>query len=61
MTLHQLTHTVSFDLDFAIGAAARRVLALVIAQPARWAEARRVNRDLALLGHRERADLASRG
>lgn len=56
MTLHQLTHTASFDLDFRPADMVRRMVAGLRA----FAAARRLERELAMLDHREIADLAHR-
>ncbi|EME68240.1 hypothetical protein H261_19419 [Paramagnetospirillum caucaseum] len=56
MTLHQLTQTATFDIDFRLAETARRVVAKVQGILA----ARRLDRELAMLDHRERADLAFR-
>lgn len=56
MTLHQLTHSASVEFDFRLGDIARRVVATLRG----FAAARRLERELAMLDHREIADLAYR-
>jgi hypothetical protein len=60
MTLHQLTHTPTFDLEFGFGGTIHRLLADLGQSVRSWAAARRLESDLAGLDHRERADLACR-
>lgn len=60
MTLHQLTHAASFDADFRAAEISRRLIARVAAAVTRWRSARRLERELASLDHRERADLTWR-
>lgn len=56
MTLHQLTHSAAIEFDFRLGDIARRVVAMLRS----IAAARRLDRELAMLDHREIADLAYR-
>jgi hypothetical protein len=56
MTLYQLTQTATMDFDIRLAETARRVVALVRDVRA----ARRLERELATLDHREIADLAWR-
>ncbi|WP_168185964.1 hypothetical protein [Magnetospirillum sp. ME-1] len=56
MTLHQLTHSATFEFDFRLGDMVRRVVARLRG----FAAARRLERELAMLDHREIADLACR-
>lgn len=56
MTLHQLTHSATVEFDFRLGDFARRVVATLRG----FAAARRLERELAMLDHREIADLAFR-
>ncbi|BAE52588.1 hypothetical protein [Paramagnetospirillum magneticum] len=56
MTLHQLTQTAGFDVDFRLTEAVRRAIALV----RDFRAARRLEREMDMLDHREIADLAWR-
>lgn len=56
MTLHQLTHSAGIEVEFGLAGLLARLTALV----ASWQAARRLEREMALLDHRERADLAWR-
>lgn len=56
MTLHQLTQTVPFELDFRLTEAVRRAVSLV----QDFRAARRLEREMDMLDHREIADLAFR-
>lgn len=60
MTLHQLTHAATFEIDFGAVTALRRLLARAAALPREWSAQRRLDQELAKLDHRERADLAFR-
>jgi hypothetical protein len=56
MTLHQLTQTATIEFDLRLADAVRRVIAKVKS----LAVARRLEGELAMLDHREVADLAHR-
>lgn len=60
MTLHQLTHTATFDLEFGFGGAIHRLLTDLGQGVRSWSAARRLESELACLDHRERADLVCR-
>jgi len=56
MTLHQLTQTATVEFDLRLAETVRRVIAMVQG----FMAARRLERELAMLDHRELADLAFR-
>jgi hypothetical protein len=56
MTLNQLTHSTGIEWDFGLA----RMLARGIGWVGALRAARRLERELAMLDHRERADLAWR-
>ena len=58
MTLHQLTHAATFEIDLA--APLLRLLARLADLPRGWAAQRRLDREMAMLDHRELADLTFR-
>jgi len=56
MTLHQLTQTATIEFDLRLAETVRRVVAKLQG----FVAARRLERELSLLDHREIADLAFR-
>ena len=60
MTLHQLTHPASFPVDFRVAELSRRLIAGFAAAVTGWRANRRLEREMAGLDHRERADLTWR-
>ena len=60
MTLHQLTHAITFESNLSATALLRGVMARLREAARHWAEQRRLDEELARLDYRERADLALR-
>ena len=60
MTLHQLTHAITFDGHFSAAALLRSARDRLSGLARYWAAQRRLDQEMARLDHRERADLAHR-
>ena len=60
MTLHQLTHAITFDGHFSATALLRGTVDRLVGLGRHWAAQRRLDQEMSKLDHRERADLALR-
>ena len=60
MTLHQLTHAITFESNVSATALLHGVMARLSGAARHWVEQRRQDEEMARLDHRERADLALR-